>query len=105
MSSAQTFSPNNRQPQLQGRYAAPGSEEVSCFRQLHFGRTRRMIGNDQVQSATSESAPELLPIFTFTNWRTAFEFRGTVGNLFGSKRQVVRASFRGDLQARGFRFA
>src|SRR5882672_9406259 len=98
-----SFCPNSRQPELQRRNATPGGKKVSAFAQRHRGRTRRMIRNDHVDSATAESAPELFAVFTLANRRAAFEFRGAVGNFLGGKRQIMRTSFRADVETRGLR--
>ena len=42
-----------------------------------------MIGGDEINCSVSEGLPQFLAILPLTDWRRAFEFRGTVGNFIG----------------------
>ena len=64
-----------------------------------------MIGGDEIDDVISQSVPELFAVFFFANGRSAFEFGSAIGNVFGGKRQIVRAGLHGDARASGFRFA
>src|SRR5437764_13325035 len=83
-----SLSPNNWQAKLQGRDTAPRVHKIAGLAQLHLGRARRMIRDDEVDSAFAQSLPKLFAIFPLADGRTALEFSRAIGNVFRGKMQI-----------------
>src|SRR4029077_3520355 len=90
-----SLGPNERQRHREAGDAAPG--RLKCT-QLHVGRTWRMICDDHVEDAVAQGLPELLAIRAGADWGGALELRGSIGDVFSGKMQVVWAGFAGDGQ-------
>ena len=85
--------PHDRQPELQRRDASPRAHEVAIVEVLQRRRRRRVVGGDQIDVAVDQRRPQALAIGSRADRRRALERRRAVGDLFGGKRQVVRARF------------
>src|SRR6185503_12481631 len=79
--------PHRRKPELKGRDATPSGEEVvvGCMRMLERGRAGRMIGDDHVNVADKERAPQRLTMLGASNRRRALELRRAVRYLLGGE--------------------
>ena len=55
-----------------------------------------MIGDNHVDGSVTQCLPKLFAVLAFPNRRAAFEFSGAVGNVFGGKMKIMRASLSGD---------
>src|SRR5258705_11281166 len=75
--------PNNRQAQLQRRYATPGLHEIATLSQLHRRRAWRIVPNNHIASSVADGAPELFTVIPLANRRTTLEYRVDVRNFFG----------------------
>src|SRR5437762_9882330 len=91
-----SLSPNNWQAKLQGRDTAPRIHKIARLAQLHLGRARRMIRDDEVDRAFAQCFPKLFAIFPFADRRTTFELSRAIGNVFRGKMQIMRARFDGN---------
>ena len=77
--------------------AARRSPSSRCFER---GWRRRMIGGDEVDRVARRAPPQAIAICPPADRRRALERRRAVGDLLGGERQVVRAGFDGDGDAR-----
>ena len=93
--------PHRRETELERRDAAPRADEVAGVLTLQRRRRRRVIGRDEIDIPCAERVPQPLPMIALADGRRALERGCAVGNLFGGKRQVVRARFDGERQTRG----
>src|SRR5215216_3324852 len=73
---AARFGPNDWQPELKRRNAAPGFHKITTLSQLHLSRTRRVVRDNKTYRSIREAPPQLFTILTLTNRRTTLKLRG-----------------------------
>src|SRR4029450_11957911 len=96
------FGPYHGQSNRKTCDATPSGLEAPLFESLHFGRTRRMVGHDEVNHAIAKSLPELFAVRPVANGRSTLTKRSSVSNVLGRKDEIVGAGFHGDRQTFGF---
>ena len=71
--------PDSGQAQLQRRDAAPGDTEVPDVEAFEFGGARRVIGDDAVDGAVGQPAPQQLSVAGFPDRRATLELSCPAG--------------------------
>ena len=83
--------PDQRQPELQRRDAAPRHGEVAVLQVLEVERRGRVVRDDEVDRAVLQSLPEQLAVAGLADRRAALERGRAEGDLLRREREVVRA--------------